>query len=185
MGVLTWTPDGNAWITPDNYGYPTVFRSRDRGRSWEPVALPDGLPVEGRAYAFVPASGTTVYVTDHEAFRVWRSNDGGTAWDEVDVGFDSAGAPVGPWEHGLPDGRLLAYKPVPTDSGGTRFEPHVITPTGSRFEPVDPASVRAAATTPAFAREPTTELRRPWGVSTPDGAWTPLPFGCTQIGHCF
>jgi len=180
MGTLTWTPDGNAWITPNSDGYPAFFRSQDRGRTWEQVALPDGLPVEGRTYRFIPASGATVYLTDHEAFRLWRSNDSGMTWEELTVGFDSAGAPVGPWEHGLPDGRFVASKPIPTDAG-TRFEQYVITPTGSTFEPFDHPSI--LATTAVFLREPTNKPRAPWGVWTPEGGWTPLPFGCT--GLCF
>jgi hypothetical protein len=181
-GVFTWTPDGSAWITPQTINsYPAFFHSRDRGHSWQPVTLPDGLPAEGRTYVFVPASGTTVYVTDHEAFRVWRSNDSGATWEEVTVGFDSAGAPVGPWEQGLPDGRLVAYKPVPIGSGRTRLEPYVITPTGSTFEPIDLAAIRATMTTSSFSPKPTTGPRPPWGVSAPDGTWTPLPFGCTRI----
>ncbi|MGH7265031.1 MAG: WD40/YVTN/BNR-like repeat-containing protein, partial [Candidatus Rokuibacteriota bacterium] len=72
-----------------------LFRSEDRGKSWQKVALPAKHPhLDVMAIAQDPKEPSTIYVGTH-AVGVLKTTDGGTTWTEVNAGL--AGLDV----HGL------------------------------------------------------------------------------------
>ncbi|RMH05235.1 MAG: hypothetical protein D6702_00860 [Planctomycetota bacterium] len=103
-GFAFW-PDGRGLLYGDPVdGVFAVWRSPDRGRSWErvpPTAMPAALPGE---HGFAASGGGIAvagedrawFVTGGEAVRVFRSADGGRSWQAAELplarGPASAGA---------------------------------------------------------------------------------------------
>jgi photosystem II stability/assembly factor-like uncharacterized protein len=82
--ALAVTADGRTLFLGAHSG---LFRSEDRGRSWQPVALPFKHPqLDVMAVAAHPEDARTVYVATHEA-GVVKTTDGGKGWREVNAGL--------------------------------------------------------------------------------------------------
>jgi photosystem II stability/assembly factor-like uncharacterized protein len=169
-GAVIAAPDGSHWAVVRGMGTTAVLVSRNRGRSWSMVPLPEGHPIEGRRYEFYAGDGVSVHLVDSIGFRVWRSPDAGATWESLTVPF-SAGIPDGGLLGvSLPDGRLLLHQPF-----DALF---VTTATGSSFERADPElafGARGRVLVPSADGSPV--------VAGGDGSRRPLPFDCLG-GRC-
>lgn len=142
-----FTTDGSAWIRGN-----TTLVSRDRGRTWHPVALPtEDWP------NFATHDGVHLYHTDGR--RIWRKT-GQASWIELTP-------PPITWDnlHPQPDGGVIATR----DSGAQAY---YAGPGDTGFQPTQ---------RPDHARSHTGARRiRPTGDGwehTADGlTWTPLRF---------
>jgi hypothetical protein len=179
-GDVTAGPDGY-WLKGATDEGPVIAHTRDHGRSWTQLPMPDAVPVRGHGYDIYPADLATIYLVDHGAFLAWRSTDGGAHWEQLKVPFDSGGMDFGLEGHALPDGRLVVIKPV-INGQDVRAEYLAITATGTTFEPVDPATLQAQLRNgvPQFGLQPgaTDRAHAAVGVVTKDG-WIALPFPCS------
>ena len=64
-----------------------LLQSRDEGRTWVPVPLPEALKgVDVMTLVADPSNPQTVYAGTHER-GVLRSRDGGKTWDEINSGL--------------------------------------------------------------------------------------------------
>ncbi|MGH2650456.1 MAG: WD40/YVTN/BNR-like repeat-containing protein [Actinomycetota bacterium] len=64
-----------------------LFRSEDRGKSWQTVALsPKHAHLDVMAIAPDPKDPLTIYVGTHEA-GAFKTTDGGATWTEVNAGL--------------------------------------------------------------------------------------------------
>jgi hypothetical protein len=186
-GNVVRSPDGSMWIQGTYHSHVVVYVSRDRGRTWAEFPLPPGHSEPGHAYGFYAASGTTVYLVDWVAFRVWRSTDNGVTWVELAIAVDGGLHPVGYAGRGLPDGGLVLSAGLlaapETDPGSPTVDPaagldrhyFAVAPTGSSLQPVDENEWRAATANGVPVVDYVGPDREP-GVTTPDGSFTPLPF---------
>lgn len=82
--ALALTADGQTLFLGAHAG---LFRSDDRGRSWQPVTLPvKQSHVDVMGVTPHPQDVRIVYVATHEA-GVFKTNDGGRTWSEVNAGL--------------------------------------------------------------------------------------------------
>ena len=64
-----------------------LYRSEDRGRSWQAISLPATHPhVDVMAVTAHPEDARTIYVATHEA-GVFKTTDGGKGWRESNAGL--------------------------------------------------------------------------------------------------
>jgi photosystem II stability/assembly factor-like uncharacterized protein len=90
--ALALTADGQTLFLGAHTG---LFRSDDRGRSWQPATLPvKQSHVDVMGVTPHPQDVRIVYVATHEA-GVFKTNDGGKTWSEANAGLG------GPDVHGL------------------------------------------------------------------------------------
>jgi photosystem II stability/assembly factor-like uncharacterized protein len=136
--------DGKTLLVAARTGHlgPTIFRSTDRGRTWQEAARPPAFaPGSGRivdhSFWLTPghASQPGVWFVGTSPQGLFRSDDGGATWSGVDgfnahpqrkawCGGDQDGTPDGPKLHSvLIDPRDAAHMYVGMSSGGV-FESH-------------------------------------------------------------
>jgi uncharacterized protein (TIGR03437 family) len=112
-----------------------LFRSRDGGRSWEPLTTYKTLPVIGggqRSVAVSPSDPDQIVVAND--FGVWRSLDGGLTWSGLNQLLPN-----------LPVRRVLS---TPTGAAGTRIQvenlpPLELPPGGAMWVPAAGVSLAA------------------------------------------
>jgi len=150
-----------------------LIRSRDGGRSWEPVALAG--EVDFHAMAVSPADQRRIHGFCYGDGRFYRSDDGGRTWTRTEVA-----AIAGP--HGRGPLQLVAHPTDPDtllaagEDGLLRSEDG-----GRTWQPILPGAVTAAAFVPSDPQQLLAYAVAAGLVRSADGGRTWQPLGL-QVG---